>query len=408
MSSRDALGVYNLRLYVAGQGLSLIGTFFQVVALSLFVLELTGSGFALGAIMGAQAIPVLLLGPWAGVLVDRLELRRVLVATSSLAGLQALAIGLLITVGWINIWWILGLSMFVGLVQTLAEPAGQAFLSQLVDGERLPSAIAFSAAIRSVGRLGGPAVAAVLYAAAGPEWCFFVNGVSYLAVVASVVLLRTGEMVPRVPVARARGQLVAGLRFAWSSPLHRSPLMCNAIIGCLAFNFPLFYASIVRETFHRGAVEFGVAESINAVTALLAGLALARFGLPTSMRTYAFGCLALGTSLAWSALSPTLWIFLGGMLYFGAAAVVYQTAGQSLVQRYAPPEMTGRIVSLYNLGTMGTTPVGALIAGLLIDAVSPRAAIGLGAASCLVCGLVLLTLRTGERPDKATLAGEFK
>jgi MFS family permease len=394
----NALRIPNVRLYLAGQSLSNIGTFFQIVALSLLVLHLTGSGFALGATLSLAAIPFLTLGPWAGVIIDRVQIRLLLIVTSTLACLQALSVGILISTGQISVAWIMLLTFLLGCVQIFDRPAGQAFLGELASRERLPSAIALSSAAQSVGRLGGPAIAALVYASLGAAWCFYINAASYLAVVAALALLRRSQMMPRRPRSEATGGFSAGLRFIWRSPLHRSTLLANAVIGCFAFNFPLFYSSLVIKDFHTGSLAFGVAESLNAITAVLSGLWLTRSLRTPSRRSFGLACFGLGASLAWSAASPTLGLFFAGMLYFGVAVVIYSTVSQSLIQQNTPPELIGRVMSFYMLGIMGTTPIGGLIAGWVIDAYDPRAAIGLGAASLFICGAAVLVR---ARPEGA-------
>ncbi|HEY7294581.1 MAG TPA: MFS transporter, partial [Dehalococcoidia bacterium] len=235
---RSAFAVYNVRLYLAGQGLSNIGTFFQIVGLSLLVLHITGSGFALGATLSLGAVPFLTAGAWAGTVIDRVQIRRLLMLTSSLACLQALTLGIVIGAGAINLWWILTMTFLLGWVQIFDRPAAQAFLNELVPREQIPSAVALASAAQSVGRLGGLAIAALVYASLGAAWCFYINAASYLAVVIALLLLHRSELLPRPPRSQASGQFRAGLRFVWRSSLHRSTLLCNAVIGCLAFNFP--------------------------------------------------------------------------------------------------------------------------------------------------------------------------
>ncbi|HVC30666.1 MAG TPA: MFS transporter, partial [Steroidobacteraceae bacterium] len=177
-----------------------------------------------------------------------------------------------------------------------------------------------------------------------------------------------------------------------NSPLHRSVLLANALIGCLAFNFALFYSSLVTKDFHAGSLAFGIAESLNAITAVVGGLVLTRSPRTPTRRSFTVACFALGVSLAWSAAAPTLGLFFAGMLYFGAAVVLYSTVSQSLIQQNTPPALIGRVMSFFTLGIMGTTPIGGLVSGLIIDAFDPRAAIGLGAASLFACAIIMLPL----------------
>ncbi len=398
MVPASAMSVPNVRRFLIGQGLSNIGTFFQVVAQALLVLDLTDSGFALGAAIGIQFLPVLLVGPLAGVVLDRLRIPRLLTLTAALAGLEALALGVLTSTGHINVAWILCLSFALGVVQVGDRAGAQVFLSELVPREQLPSAVGLSSVAQSVGRLGGPALAASLYAWRGAALCFYVNAVSYAAVIVSLLLLRRRDLLPRERVTRQKGQLRDGLHFAWRSPLLRNVLLANALIGTLTFNFPAFYSSLVRLTFHADPGWFGVAESLNAITAVGGGFLLARRLRRPRLRLYAVGCALLGVSLLWSAGSPTLVLFLVGMPFFGMVVVIYQTVAQSLVQQHTPLDKQGRIMSLFTLGTMGTTPVGGLITGWLTDAVSPRASLALGGLAPVLCAgwILLRTVRRRE------------
>jgi MFS family permease len=394
----SAMSVPNVRRFLVGQGISNIGTFFQVVAQALLVLDLTDSGFALGAAIGIQFLPLLLFGPLAGVVIDWLRIPRLLTITAALAGLEALALGLLTTTGHINVAWILCLSFVLGIVQVGDRAGAQVFLAELVPREQLPSAVGLSSVAQSVGRLGGPALAAGLYAWRGAAICFYANAASYIAVIISLALVRRRDLLPRLPQPRQQGQLRDGLRFAWGSPLLRNVLLANALIGMLTFNFPAFYSSLVRLTLHADASWFGVAESLNAITAVGGGFLLARRLREPRLKLFAVACALLGVSLLWSAGSPTLLLFLVGMPFFGLVVVIYQTVAQSLVQQHTPLDKQGRIMSLFMLGTMGTTPVGGLLTGWITDAVSPRAAIALGGIAPMVCaGWILLRVSAAGR-----------
>jgi hypothetical protein len=253
--------------------------------------------------------------------------------------------------------------------------------------------------VQAFGRLGGPALAGLLYAWRGAGLVFAVNAASFFLVIVALLVLRGDAMFPRERRAGGQGRLMVAVRYAWRSPTLGPVLLGNAIVGLFAFNFPTFFATIATLTFGRPEL-FGIAESINAVAAVLAGLILARYlHLPTG-RIVGLACIALGGTLAWVALAPTPSAFLASMPFFGAAVVAYTATAQSLTQRQAPREMVGRMMSLFTLGSMGTTPLGGLVVGLAIDHASPRAAVGLGAASAMLVGLVL-ALR-GDAPGDAS------
>ncbi len=386
---QSALRYYNARLFLGGQALSNIGTFSQIVALSLLVLDLTGSGIALGAVMAVQALPMLLLAPWSGPLLDRVPLRRVMAVTALLGAAQATCLALLVSTGTISMPWVFGLSLMLGLVQVFDRPAGQAFVVELVPREMIPSAVSLASAVQAIGRLGGPALAAVLYSVSGASTVFAVNAVSYAAVLVALVLLRSSELLSRGTHHGGRTTMSAALGYAWHAPQVRAVLLANVLVGLLAFNFATFFASIASLTFEQPSL-FGIAETLNAVTSLAGGFLLSRYMRRPTTITVGLACLALGSSLVWGALAPTPLVFLASMPYFGFVVVWYVTSSQALVQQHTPPGMGGRMMSLYTLGTMGTTPLGALMVGAVTDHYSPRAAIGLGAASAVVAGVALL------------------
>ena len=386
--------VTNVRRFLFGQSLSNIGTFFQIIAQALLVLELTGSGLALGLVSAAQFLPLLLFAPVAGVWIDRIRIPRLLSITASIAGLEALTLGILTATGQVTIGWIFGLTLVLGIAQVGDRAAGQAFLTELVGSELLPSAVGLAAVANSVGRLGGPAIAAALYAWQGPAACFFFNAASYLAVVVSIALLRRRELLPRTPQSRRPRQLRDGIIVAWRTPVLRRVLLANAVIGGFTFNFPAFYSSLCSLTFGAGAGAFGLAETLNAITAVAGGFLLARRFRKPTLGTYAAAAAALGASLLYSAVSPTLLVFLIGMPYFGLAVVSYQIVAQVIVQQHTPDGMHGRMMSLLNVGTQGVAAIGGVATGWLTDAISPRASLALGGLVPVLCALIVISTRT--------------
>jgi MFS family permease len=293
------------------------------------------------------------------------------------------------------------LAFVLGCVQVFERPAVQAFLGELVPPQAIPRAVSLASSVQAFGRLGGPALAAVLYTWLGPGLVFGVNAASYLIVLAALLLLRASAMFPRERRHGRQGSFMTGVRFVRNSPMLWPVLLGNAIVGLFAFNFPTFFASLATLTFQQPSL-FGLAESVNAVTAVLAGLLLARYLREPTGITVGAACMALGGTLVWVALSPSPFWFIASMPFFGFAVVSYTATAQSLVQRQAPREMVGRMMSLFSLGSMGTTPLGALIVGLVSDNVSPRAAVGLGATSAILVGLAMVVRwRLGTGTDVA-------
>jgi MFS family permease len=329
----------------------------------------------------------------------------VLPVTALVGALQASTLVVLALTDGITLPWVIGLAFVLGCVQVFERPAVQAFLGELVPPEKIPQAVSLASAVQAFGRLGGPALAAVLYAWQGPALVFAVNAALYLLMIVALLLLRTDAMYPRERRHGQQTRLMVAVRYAMRAPALWPVLLGNAVVGLFAFNFGNFFATMSMLTFQQPSL-FGIAESLNAVTAVLAGLLLARYLQTPTMRTVGIACLALGGTLAWVAVAPTPFWFLASMPFFGFAVVAYGAMAQSLVQQNAPREMVGRMMSLYTLGSMGTTPLGGLLVGLVSDYASPRAAVGLGAASAILVGLALAVRWQLERRVEAVPAGE--
>ncbi len=402
----NALAFSNYRRFVIGQVLSNVGTWFQLLAQSLLVLKLTGKGSALGEVFAAQTLPALFLGPFIGPFLDRTNVRRILLVISVLAGLEALALGVLTATGRITVDRILLLALLLGFAQLFLQPGIQTFLSELVPGAAIPNAVSLNAVAQSAGRLAGPAIAAVVYAWRGPATCFVVNAISYLVITVAIASLRRDRLYPRRLAARSSRQFLAGITYVWHSPAHRSQILANIVIGTFAYNFPIFFSSFAvlvlhHGNAHAGSVTFGLAESINATFATIGGLLLARRRrIPTRGR-YVGACLGLGVALLLAALAPDTAFFLVDMAIFGVCVIYYATTNQTLLQLTTPREKIGSVMALQTYGSQGTTPIGSLVAGWLIVVGTARLAIGIGAASALGSGLVLgvAMLRRPRRTD---------
>ena len=262
----------NFGLYFIGQTTSSIGSWLQALAVTWLVLEITNRPDKLGIAVALQFLPMLLLGAPAGVLADRFDNRRILIATSAISGVLALAFGAVVTVGHGSIWWIYALTLMLGLVLAVERPAMQAIIFQLVGPDLLPSAVAANSTINSVSRLIGPALAGVLIATVGVGACFFLNAASYLVVIGALVALRSSELVARPLVGRAKGKLREGFAYVRTHPDVSRPLLVMTVVGIVAYNFPTTFPSMVRFGFHRGAGAVGLAMSLSAIGSILGGI----------------------------------------------------------------------------------------------------------------------------------------
>jgi predicted MFS family arabinose efflux permease len=287
-------------------------------------------------------------------------------------------------------------------VQAFDRPSAQAFLYELVGPESLQQAVGLYSTAQSSARMVGPALGGAAYTLFGSAACFAINGASFACVIAALLLMRAGQLWPRHVERRdASEQVRQGLRYAWQNPELRMPLLANLLIGCLAFNFMVLIAAMIKFVFHADAGALGAAHALNAVGAVIGSLVLATLRTP-SRGQLAIACLALATTILVNALAPSLTFFLIWAPIFGFSIGAYQTTLQGSVQRATEPAMLGRVAGLLTLGSVGTTPIGGVIVGWLIDAWSPRAGMALGAFACLVGGLMLLLAPSEKRGATAS------
>ena len=397
-----ALTVPNFRRYVSGQALSLIGTWVETVAQGLLVLHLTRSGTLLGLTTATRFLPTLLLSPYAGLLVDRFSKRRVLLITEFGLGLVSLLLGLAVLTDKIALWQVFALGIVFGTFSAANNPARQAFVSELVGPSLVRNAVTLNSTLVNMARVLGPAIAAVVVDQVGIGWCFVINAVSFAAVIASLLSLDTARLHPTAPTPKAKGQLRAGFRYAATVPEIIRPLAMMAVIGMLAFEFEVSFPLLARDTFHGGADAYGWllgAFGVGAVAGGLHALGRARTGVTRLTRV----ALGYAAAMALLAVAPTFWAAVGACVLVGVATILFLTTGNSTVQLASDPHYRGRVMALWSMALVGTTPLGAPIVGAVSQALDPRAAIALGALACLTAAAIgaIPTRRRADPADRS-------
>jgi MFS family permease len=388
-----ALAIPNYRRYIAGQSVSLIGTWMQMAAQSWLVLSLTGSATTLGLIVALQTLPVLLLGPYGGVVADRIDKRRLMVILQVAMGVQALILGVLTVTGSVRLWEIGVLAALLGLNNAFENPARQAFMLEMVGGESLRNAVTLNSVLVNVARVIGPAVAGVLIATVGEGPCFLLNAASFAAVVASLVTLDLGAIRPSPPSGREPGQLREGLRYVRRTPELGVPLAMMALAGALAYEFQVTLPVMARQGLHVGATGFGFMTAAMGVGAVVGGLFVANRGR-TGLPTLVLAASAFGVVLALASLAPNLPTELVALALAGGASISFMSTGNSTLQLAAAPSMRGRVMSLWFVAFQGSTPIGGPIIGWVMAQAGARAGLGLGGVTCLLTALLgLLALR---------------
>ena len=382
-----ALAVPNFRRYVSGQALSLIGTWVETVAQALLVLRLTHSGIILGLTTAARYAPILLLSPYAGLLVDRYSKRRVLLATQAGLGLVSAALGAAVLTGHITLSQVVVLAVLFGIISAVDNPARQAFVQEVVGRDLVRNAVTLNSTTVNVARVIGPAVAAVLVSTVGLGWCFVVNAVSFGFVIVSLLSLDTRRLHPVPPVPRGRGQLRAGLRYAAGVPAIIRPLLMMALVGTFTFEFEVSLPLLAETTFHGTSTTYSALIGALGAGAVVGGLYAARSartGVARLIRA-AFGyAIAVGLVAA----APTLATAIAACVLAGVASVIFLTTGNATIQLASDPEYRGRVTALWSMALVGSTPIGSPVIGALSDVASPRYALGLGAAACLAAAII--------------------
>ncbi len=394
-----AFAIPNYRRYISGQSVSLIGTWMQMAAQSWLVLTITRSATTLGLIVALQTLPVLLLGPYGGVIADRVDKLRLMTVLQVAMGVQALVLGVLTVTGSVRLWEIGVLAALLGLNNAFENPARQSFMLEMVGPENLRNAVSLNSVLVNVARVIGPAVAGVLIATVGEGVCFLVNAASFAAVVASLTMLDRATLTPSEPSPRAPGQLREGLRYVRRTPELGVPLLMMGLAGALAYEFQVTLPVMARQGLHAGATAYGFMTAAMGVGAVVGGLFVANKGR-TGLPPLVLAASAFGVVLLLAALAPNLPVEIVALAFVGGASISFMSTGNSTLQLTAAPGMRGRVMSLWFVAFQGSTPIGGPIVGWVMAQAGARAGLGLGGITCLLVALLGLLavrrLRTGS------------
>lgn len=392
-----ALRTRNFRLYAGGQLVSLTGTWMQRVAQDWLVLELTNSGTALGIVTALQFGPQLALGMWGGVIADRGDKRRILLATQSGLALLALALGVLDVAGVVAYWQVLVLALVLGLVTAIDTPVRQSFVVEMVGRDDLANAVAINSTIFNTGRILGPAVAGVMISAVGTGWAFIANAASSVAVLAGLALMRRAELHPSPTLQRGPGQLREGFAYVRARPDLVLTMVLIFVVGTFGLNFQITSALLAKNVFHHGASGYGWLSTSLAVGAVVGAVLAARRLRRPSPGFLLIAVVGFGSAEMASGLMPTFLLSALVLIPTGLAMLTVTTAGNSYVQLGVSPVMRGRVMALYLVCFLGGTPVGAPIAGWVGEWAGPRWAIVGGGLVCVLSALVLGVVHAGHR-----------
>jgi len=402
--SVSSLSVPNYRRYFVGQVISVSGNWMQLVAQMWLILKLTNSGVAVGLTAGLQFAPILLLGAWGGLIADRFSKRRVLMITQPLMALPALALWALVAAGTVEPWMVYALVLVRGTVNAFDNPARQSFVIELVGAERVVNAVSLNSVIVQSARIIGPAAAGGVIALAGVGPCFALNALSFAAMLIALQRMDVSELRPSPPAQRAPRELRAALRYVSASPGLWIPLGMMVIVGTLTFNFQVLLPLLASQTWHGTAATYALLTAAMAVGSVAGALASGARGR-VSPRILVVAATAFGAVELLAAMAPSLPLQALALVPLGTVSVTFSAGVNSTMQLNVTPAMRGRVMGLYSIVFLGSTPIGAPLVGWLAEIAGPRAGMALGGSAALAAAALATVAYRGRRlPSDAGIA----
>ena len=398
----------NFRLFFGGQLISQTGTWMSMVTQTLLVLKLTDSGIALGMLTAFQFGPMLVLGAWGGAIADRADKRKLLITVQCFAMAQSIVLGLLVLGDLATVPVVFAMAGVQGILNSFDNPTRRAFVVEMVPVEDLPNAVSLNSAVMTGSRVLGPAAAGALVLTVGYGWPFIIDGLSYIAVIAGLVMMRPAELYRSAPARRGKGQVREGLRYMRSEPNLFVPLVMMALIGTFAFNFSVTVPLLVKGPLGAGTGSFTLLFSVLSLGSLIGALATARRAI-VAPRHLVRAAAAFGATMVLLAAVPTMGAAYPAGVLLGLASIAFMTSSTAIVQLLAGPEYRGRVLAIQAMVFLGSTPIGGPIVGIISDTAGPRVGILVGAASCFVAaayGAKVLDLdevpvAPAQRPEQA-------
>ena len=395
----------NFRLFLFGHLVSSTGTWMQQVAQDWLVLRITDAPLPLGITLALQFAPMLAFGAWAGLVADRVDKRRLLLATQTAMAVLALVLGTLTATGSVQLWMVYALALLLGVATAFDMPARQSFVTEMVGPDRVANAVGLNSASFNTARVLGPAVAGGLIAVVGIAPAFFLNAVSYLAMIGGLLAMDPDRLYRRAAVERGRGQIRAGVRYVWGTPVLRSTILLVAVVGMLGLNYRVALPLLARFAFDGGPGTYGILAAIMAAGSVVGALTVARRGRPTRAllvgSVAAFGLLSFAAALA-----PTIVVEAAFLFPIGAASLSFVATANSTVQLASDPAMRGRVMSLFGLVLLGSGPPSGLLSGWMAGQFGPRSILLLSGVSCVIAATVAaLTGRHRRTEPPAAEAG---
>jgi len=404
-----SLRVPNYRRYFAGQVVSVSGNWMQNVATMWLMVKLTGSGVSVGLTAAMQFLPILLFGAWGGLLADRMPKRRLLTCTQAAMVVPTASLFVLTEAGTVRPWMVLALALLQGAINAVDNPARQAFVVEMVGADRVVNAVALNSVVVHSSRIIGPAAAGAVIALLGVGPCFALNALSFVGMIVALRLMDPRALHTPRPVARRRGELRSALRYVRRTPALLIPLAMMALVGTISYNFQVLLPLLASFTWHGSAAVYAALTAAMGVGSVAGALAAGARGRVTP-RLLVGAALAFGTAELLVAAAPTLPLQIAALMPLGAASVTFAAGVNSSLQITVEPAMRGRVMALYSVVFLGSTPIGAPLVGWLAESAGPRAGLLAGALAALLAAVgaraAFARVRSPARSREAK-TGEF-
>jgi MFS family permease len=390
-----SLRIRNYRLYFSGQTISVAGSWMQNIAVGWLVLELTGSGTILGFVTAAKFVPLVVLGPWGGLVADRVDNRKLLIWTQVAQAVLTAVLAAVVWAGAATVPILVTLVFTIGLVNVLDGPSRQSLLPQLVQRDLVANAIALNSITLNLARIVGPAIGGVLIAQFGLTPCFVINALSFGPVIASLLLLRSSEIIPAKRQVSGKGQIRAGISYIRRTRSLALPMIMVTVIGTLAWEFPVTLPLLTTTTFHQAASGYGTAMAFLAAGALGGGLVAARRH-HISVRSLAYSSTLCGLTITAAGLAPNLALTHVALMFVGASVTSFNSAAKTVMQLASAPEFRGRVMGLWQIAWQGSAVIGGPIVGWIGSTAGPRYALLTGGIAAAAVGLPMVARRTAR------------
>jgi len=386
VSTFESLRVRNFRLFFTGQLISQVGNWLTLIAQALLVLKLTDSGLALGLLAACQFGPVLVLGPWAGLVADRSDKRKLLMIEQTFAMMQSFALAFIAFMHHPSVAAIYVVAVLGGVATALDNPARRAYVVEMVPEANVQNAVSLNSALMTGSRVVGPALAGLLITTVGYGWTFATDGLSYLAVILGLFLMRTRDNRPHVITPRGKGQIREGLRYVRTMPELFVPMVMMAIIGTFAFNFQTVMPLLVKRTLHGNDRTFTLIYSVISIGSLAGALMSARRS-SVNIRNIVWAAYGFGAAMLLLAVTPNVPFTYPIGIFVGFSSIAFMTTSTAIVQLRSDPSMRGRVLALQAMVFLGSTPIGGPILGYVSQRFGPRSGVVIGGVAAIVAGI---------------------